>query len=499
MSILRAVVNGKGLQASAVTSGGHPRDPALASLFPVSNTTSGQVVNATTAMRSSAVHGCVRILAETLASLPLALYKETDEGKEKAKGNNLYYLLHDQPNPWQTSYEFREMMMGHVLLTGAAYAEVVRDNSGRIAYLMPLHPRRVMPFRYKESMAYQYTETDGTQRVLFTGEVLVIRNMMSDDGITPLSPIGVAREAIGLSLAAEDHGSRLFSNDATPAGVLEHPGTLDAAAVKRLRESWENTHQGSSNAHKTAILEGGLKYNAISISPKDSQFIEARKYQIEDIARVYRVPPHMLADLSKATFSNIEQQSLDFIAYSMLPWFTRWEQAIKRDLFLPRDRRAMFVEFIVAGILRGDVKTRYEAYSKGIVDGWLNRNEVRAMEGLNRVEGLDEYLVPLNMGEAEDDDEEPEEEQPEPEETTDPEEPVEPEEDEAEARMARVLKAAEGRVDRKEVALLEKHGPDALRDERHIKFIMEVLAVDRAAAEARVELRTGAYNEEATN
>jgi len=438
-------------------------------------------------MASSAVHGCVRILAETLASLPLALFRTTDEGKEKAKSNNLYYILHDQPNPWQTSYEFREMMMGHVLLTGAAYAEIVRDNSGRISYLMPLHPRRVRPFRFRESMAYQYTEADGTMRVLFTGEVLVIRNMMSDDGITPLSPIGVAREAIGLSLAAEEHGSKLFSNDATPAGVLEHPGTLDEPAIKRLRESWENTHAGSSNAHKTAILEGGLKYSAISISPKDSQFIEARKYQIEDIARIYRVPPHLLADLSKATFSNIEQQSLDFIAYSMLPWFTRWEQAIKRDLLLPRDRRTLFVEFIVAGILRGDIKTRYEAYSKGIVDGWLNRNEVRAMEGLNRVEGLDEYLVPLNMGEAEDgEEEEPEEDATEPEEATDPEEP---EEDATAARVASVLKAAEARVERKEAALIEKHGTVALLEDRHVNFVAEVLGLDVDTARDQIAER----------
>ena len=464
MGIVSAV-----LQGSAKQTGGHPRDPALAQFFgPIQNTASGQAVNELTVMQSSAVHTCVRVIAETLAGLPLILYKHIpDGGKERASTTQLYRILHDQPNPWQTSYEFREMLQGHALITGAGYAEIIRNGAGRIEMLRPLHPRRVRPFRFRDSIAYEYTEADGTSRVLFTGEIFVIRNMMSDDGLTPISPIGAAREAIGLGMAMEDHGARLFSNDATPSGVLEHPGTLDDKAIKRLRESWEDTHKGSKNAHTTAVLEGGLKYNTISMSNKDSQFIEARKFQIADIARVYRVPLHMVGDLEKSAFSNIEQQSLDFIMHTMRSWLVRWEQAIRRDLFVQREKNTYFVEHLVDGLLRGDIKTRYEAYSKGINDGWLNRNEVRAMEGRNKVDGLEEYLVPLNMGGAEE----------------------ETEEDSPEARLTQVLKAAEERIQRKEDQTIAKYGLEALRDERHVNFVMDVLAMDQPTAEARIEAR----------
>jgi len=470
---------------SAKQSGGHPRDPAFSRLFPMRNTHSGQVVNELTAMQSSAVHASVRVISETLAGLPLILYKKTDSGKERATGNSLYRILHDQPNPWQTSFEFREMLQTHALLTGAGYAEIVRNGAGRIELLRPLHPRRVRPFKFRDSVAYEYYEQDGTQRVLFTGEIFVIRNMMGDDGITPLSMIDVARESMGLSLATEEHGARLFSNDATPSGVLEHPGKLDDDAVKRLRESWDDTHKGSGNAHTTAVLEGGLSYKAISLSNKDSQFIEARRFQVVDIARIYRVPPHMIGDLEKSAFSNIEQQSLDFIMHTMSAWFRRWEQAVRRDMFVTREKNTLFVEFLVTALLRGDTKTRYEAYSKGILDGWLNRNEVREIEGLNKVEdqGLDDYLVPLNMGVDDSEAEETEEDA-----AGDTDMPDDTD-NAPDAHAARVMQAAVERVERKEAALIDKHGIESLRDERHVSFIMDVLALDKPAAEARIEAR----------
>jgi len=467
-----------GLRASAKHAGGHPRDPALAQLFPVQNTHSGQVVTELTAMQSSAVHACVRVIAETLAGLPLILYKRTENGKERATDDPLYSLLHDQPNPWQTSYEFREMLMGHMLLTGNGYAEIVRSGDGIVRLLRPLHPQRVRPFRYRDNIAYAYTEQDGTQRILFKAEMLHVRNMVGSDGVTGMSMIALARESIGLSLATEEHGARLFSNDATPAGILEHPGTLDDAAIKRLRESWENTHRGSGNAHKTAILEGGLQYKQISINPKDSQFIEARRFQIADIARVYRVPLHLIGDLEKSAFSNIEQQGLDFVVHTMRPWLIRWEQAIRRDLFTAAEKQVLFAEFLVDGLLRGDISSRYAAYGMAIKDGHMSRNEVREIEGRNTVPGLDEFLIPLNMAEVGDTDDG----------DADEDDGTDTVED-AQARLAVLLQAAEARIERKEAALIEKHGVQALQDDRHVAFVAEVLAISEDEARANIAAR----------
>ena len=222
---------------------------------------------------------------------------------------------------------------------------------------------------------------------------------LSNDGLDGYSPISLMRQAIGLSMAAEKFGAKFFGNDARPGGILLHPGQLGDEAAKRLTETWESRHGGLSGAHRVAVLEEGLSYKEIGIPPDDAQFLETRKFQVNEIARIYRIPPHMLADLERATFSNIEHQSIDFVTHTIRPWLVRWEQSIKQNLMVPADRDRYFAEFLVDGLLRGDTKSRYEAYAIGRQNGWFSADDIREMENLNPLpDGKgEEYLIPLNM------------------------------------------------------------------------------------------------------
>jgi len=359
---------------------------------------SGVTVNENTALNSTAVFACVRILAETIASLPLVVYERLESGgKQRAQGHYLYSILHDQPNPEMTSFEFRETLMGHLALWGNAYAEIERDNAGRVVGLWPLRPDKMRVMRDEQSLRYEYQlPNSGTVAVLRQQNVLHIRGL-SSNGIVGYSPIRLAREAIGLALATEEFGARFFGQGSRPSGVLEHPGQLSEEAAKRLRKSWEELHSGLSNAHRIAILEEGMSWKQIGVPPEDAQFLETRKFQITEIARIYRIPPHMLADLERATFSNIEHQAIEFVVHTIRPWLVRWEQALKRDLFMPAERDIYFAEFLVDGLLRGDIESRYRAYSVGRQWGWLSANDVRELENMNPIEGGDTYLIPLNM------------------------------------------------------------------------------------------------------
>ena len=366
-------------------------------------TASGRSVTAMGSLQSTAVFGCVRILAESTASLPLILYRrlETGRGKARATDHSLYPVLHDLPNPELTSYELRELAMGHLCLWGNAYLEVQRNRAGRIMGLWPLTPWRVEPGRVAGELVYRVSVGDrmdpnSRTETLRFGQVLHIKGF-GVDGYKGLSPIGLARQAVGLALATEEFGSRFFGNGARPGSVLEHPGKLSDQAEGRLRTSWNDIHQGLENAHRVAILEEGMKLHEVGIPPEDAQFLETRKFQVTEIARLYRVPPHMLADLERATYSNIEHQGLEFVMHTLRPWLVRWEQAISRDLFSPAERQTLLVEHLVNALLRGDVKSRYEAYAVGRQWGWLSTNDVREMENMNPVEAGDDYLTPLNM------------------------------------------------------------------------------------------------------
>ena len=289
-------------------------------------TTSGKRVNEMSAMQMTAVYSCVRILAEAMAGLPLHLYRYTDNGsKEKAIEHPLYWLLHDEPNPEMTSFIFRETLMTHLLLWGNAYAQIVRNGKGEVLGLYPLMPNKMSVDRDADGrLWYTYTRsTDeaptmkGSTVKLHPYDVLHIPGL-GFDGLVGYSPIAMAKNAIGMGIACEEYGARFFANGAAPGGVLEHPGTVKDP--QKIRDSWNSVYRGTGNAHKVAVLEEGMKYTPIGISPEQAQFLETRKFQINEIARIFRVPPHMVGDLEKSSFSNIEQQSLEFVKYTLEPW-----------------------------------------------------------------------------------------------------------------------------------------------------------------------------------
>lgn len=379
-------------------------DPWLVAAFGGPETATGIRVTADTAMRFTAVYAAVRILAETIATLPLIVYRRTEnDGKERATDYFLYRLLHDQPNEEQTSVEFREMLQGHLALRGNAYAQIDRK-MGQPARLVPLHPDRVEAERSKNGdLVYRISPDSGSPYLLsqMRGEIMHIR-ALSSDGVTGLNPIELFREAIGLGLAYEEYSGRLFGNGANINGVLETPQAMSNEALARFRTLWQQNYGGVGNAGKTAILEQGMKWQAIGIAPKDAEFIISRKFQITEIARIFRVPPHMLADLERATFSNIEHQSLEFIRDTIRPWLVRWEQALTRDLIPAEDRDNYFVEFLIDGLMRGDLKSRYDSYAIGRNNGWLSANDIRRLENMNPLppEQGDVYLIPLNMVQA---------------------------------------------------------------------------------------------------
>lgn len=374
----------------------------LIDAFGGTKATSGISVSADSSMRCAAVYACVRVLAESVAQLPLILYRRLPNGgKERATDHPLYTLLHDAPNSWQTSLEFRELQMYNLLLRGNGYSFINRIR-GVVRELLPLHPDRMtVAQRENFDLTYALSKSGGETQPLAAGDVFHLRGL-SANGYTGITPIAMAREAIGLALATEQHGARLFANGAKMGGILKHPGKLkDAEMAKRIRESFDTAFSGD-NAHRTALLEENMSWEKVTMTAEDSQFIETRKYQRSEIASIFRVPPHKIGDLERATFSNIEHQSLEFLTDSLLPWLRRWEQAITRDLLTPRERPEFFAEFLVDGLLRGDVKTRMDSYAVAIQNGIMSPNEARTRENLNPRAGGDEYLRPANMVPASD-------------------------------------------------------------------------------------------------
>ena len=357
---------------------------------------SGAVVTPETAMRLGAVYSCVGLVSEDVAKLPLVVYKRDGKKKERAPDHWLYPLLHDAPNKWQTSMEFREMMQAHLELRGNAYAlkTVVRDE---VRELLPIVPTRVTVKQLRNYvLEYSITMPDGSPMPVPADRMFHLKGL-SLDGITGVSRITYQRELIGLGLQLVKHGARLFKNGALLGGVLEHPNVMSDPAAARLKESFEETYSGVDNAHKVALLEEGTKFNKVGMSAEDAQFIESRKLSRSEIAGIFRVPPHKIGDLDRATFSNIEHQSIEYLTDSLLPRLRRWEGRIAKDLVPPKDRETYFAEHLVDGLLRGDYATRTEGYSSAITNGWMSRNEVRALENMNPADGLDEFLEQKNM------------------------------------------------------------------------------------------------------
>jgi HK97 family phage portal protein len=362
-------------------------------------TASGKTVNERTAMQTTAVYACVRILAETIASLPLNVYRSTDNGKEKAIDHQLYYLLHDEPNPEMTSFVFRETLMSHLLLWGNAYAQIIRDGRGKVLALYPLLPDRMMVDRTTEGQLYYEYRKDTGYVILRPEDILHIPGL-GFDGLVGYSPIAMAKDAIGMAIATEEYGGKFFANGASPGGVLEHPGVVKDPA--RIRESWNAVYQGSGNAHRIAVLEEGMKFQSIGIPPEQAQFLETRKFQTEEICRIFRVPPHLVANLDKATFSNIEHQSISFVVHTIRPWLVRLEQGMNKALLSPSEKGRYFVGFVVDGLLRGDYASRMQGYAIGIQNGFLSPNDVRTLENMNTIEHGDIYAMNGNMLKLED-------------------------------------------------------------------------------------------------
>ena len=369
-------------------------------------TTSGKPVNERSAMQMTAVYACVRILAEAVAGLPLHLYRyKADGGKEKATDHPLYLLLHDEPNPEMSSFVFRETLMTHLLLWGNAYAQIIHNGRGEVVALYPLMPNKMTVDRDENGrLYYQYTRSKeeaatmpNATVILSPSEVLHIPGL-GFDGLVGYSPIAMAKNAIGMAIACEEFGAKFFANGAAPSGVLEHPGTIKDPG--RVREAWQSQFGGSSNSGKVAVLEEGMKYTPISISPEQAQFLETRKFQINEIARIFRVPPHMVGDLEKSSFSNIEQQSLEFVKYTLDPWVIRWEQSLARSLFTESEKKEYFFKFSVEGLLRGDYASRMSGYATARQNGWMSANDIRELENLDRIpaeDGGDLYLINGNM------------------------------------------------------------------------------------------------------
>ena len=374
--------------------------------FLFGGTTAGKAVTERTAMQMTAVYSCVRILAEAVAGLPLNLYKYLpDGGKEKSFDHPLYRLLHDEPNPEMSSFVFRETLMTHLLLWGNAYAQIIRNGKGEVVALYPLMPNKMSVDRDQSGQLYYSYNRSSDEAPTMKGSTVILKPTdvlhipgLGFDGLVGYSPIAMAKNAIGLAIATEEYGAKFFANGAAPGGVLEHPGTIKDP--QRVRDAWQSQFGGSANSGKVAVLEEGMKYTPIGISPEQAQFLETRKFQINEIARIFRVPPHMVGDLEKSSFSNIEQQSLEFVKYTLDPWVIRWEQSIMRRLLTEDEKKQYFVKFNLEGLLRGDYQSRMTGYATARQNGWMSANDIRELENLDLIpaeQGGDLYLINGNM------------------------------------------------------------------------------------------------------
>lgn len=357
----------------------------------------GVRVTAGTARRLSAVYACVRIIAESFAVLPFRMYKVQSNGGRTLVTDHWLVRLMRRPNPYQTCFEWTEMIQGHLALRGNAFNQMFPDGQGGIGSLMPIHPDRikVVPAGNND-YAYEVTRADGSKYVLNREEVWHLRGL-SDDGVMGLNPIEVTADVLGVAIAGQGFISRFFANDARPGGWIEYDGKFaDNKAKQAFREGWQKLQTGP-NRGKTAVLDKGMKYNQLQVNNADAQFLEMMKHTRSEIAGMFRVPPHMIGDLERATFSNIEQQSMDFVNGCIMPWSERWESSIETHLLLDDEAAQYEVEFDFARLLRGDMAARSAFYTAMINNGSMTRNQARIAEGWNPMPGLDVPLVMTNM------------------------------------------------------------------------------------------------------
>lgn len=365
-------------------------------------TPAGVNVTHARAMQLTTVLSCVKLIAETEASLPLHMYHRLDNGdKERLRDSPIEELLHDRPNSEHTAVEFREMMMAWTLLRGTAIAEIIPGPRGAVQELIPIHPDHWRPVRGERRGEWfiEVQEPSAPRTVRPREEYFVLRALVTQpDSMMGLDPINAARHAIGAAIAVQDYAARFFANDAQQGGIIKHPGHFKTESDRdRFRRGWQAQSTGS-NAHQTRVLEHGMEFATSSMTNEQAQFLETKKYDDLSICRLFRAQPHKVGILDRATFSNIEQQAIEFVTDTMLPWLVRFEQAVKRDLFIGRQMRSMFVDHNVNGLLRGETLARYRAYAMGRNWGWLSANDVRRLENMNSIgNDGDEYLRPTNM------------------------------------------------------------------------------------------------------
>lgn len=365
--------------------------------FGAGRTRAGAQISEESAHTISAFYCGVRVLTDGLAQTPLILYRRrSDGGKDRATEHPLYPVLHDRTNDLMSAFTFRETMQGHAVVWGNAYAEIEQAGDGSVKALWPLLPDRTQAGIVNGRKVVRTILSNGQQVTLPGSRVLHIPGF-GFDGITGRSLIHLARESLGLTKATEEFGAGFFGSGTKMAGVLSHPGTLTKKAKENLRESWTDMHSGLDNAHRIAILEEGLKWTQIGVPPEDAQFLQTRQHQVTEVARWLRVQPHKIMDLQRATFSNIEQQNIEHLQDTMLPWFVKWEQEISWALLTPKERQTFVAAFLLAGFLRGDSAARGSFYTQLFQIGSMSPNEILAAEDRNPVEGGDQRFVPLNM------------------------------------------------------------------------------------------------------
>lgn len=398
MSILKSILSDKRSGPGPVS---NPQNPAfwLQKLFNGGTETwSGESVSPDSALGISAYWNAINIIAGAIGFLPFVVYERDGRNRRRATEHPVYTIIHDRPNPYMDALTFRETLQAHVLGWGNGYAEIERAGHGGPKYLWPISPAKITPEVHKDNaqeiVRYKYVNGGSTKHIKY--ENMYHIKGLGFEGLKGYSIINYMKQSLGLVTAVEKYGSRFFKNNATPPAVLEHPGTLTDSAEAHLRKSWEEKYKSPENAGRIAILEEGMKLNQIGVPPEDAQFLLTRKFSVTEIARWFDIPPHMLKDLEKATFSNIEHQGIEFVVWTLTRWMARWEQETNYKLFGTDARRKYYSEFIPAALLRGDIKSRYDAYRVAIYSGWMNRNTARELENMNPAEGLDDYLQPLN-------------------------------------------------------------------------------------------------------
>lgn len=359
----------------------------------------GATVNEQSVLGITAVYSCVRVLSDSVASLPLLVYERVNRGKERAVDHPLYRILHEEPNPWMTPYQLKETLMAHLCLWGNAYCSIERDGAGTVVALWPLRPSDMVRIEPSLSGGLIYTYNlprGGGLTQIAQRDILHIRGL-SPDGIRGYSPIHLHRESLGLAMAAEEFGARFFGNQARPGGVLQTKSRLSPKGAANLKESWEEAHRGLTNAHRIAILEEGVEWKAIGLPPNDAQWMETRQFQLNETSRIFRVPPHKISDLNRATYSNVDKQEQMYKGDSLEPWLVRIEEQIHLSTFTAQERRRYYPEFLMDAQWRADIQTRYAAYARGKQWGWLSTNDIREMENMNPIADGDDYWQPVNM------------------------------------------------------------------------------------------------------